>query len=378
MKTIVSKRELKRIGEWSSQPGRKLLLYHNDPDGICSAAQWLTAWPDFEPIAREGPVMQPGFVRWLADQQPDVLVFLDLPVDQEAKKLAWLQEQRPDLNIIVIDHHIPDSNLGSSKGNIIHVNNKFIAGLKGKYLPAAWLVYIILEDMGELEGKKEIKKQLKQKLEQIKWVAGAGIIGDYGQKDCAGFFKGMKGRQTGMKVMEKAADLISAAVTLKGRQGADRVLKILLREARQGSINGFVGRSTLQIWKGFVDTEVKKTLKEFKKEGEEFKGPKRLNVSMFRIRSKLNIVSVISTILSEKHPNRIILIYKLSHKGMWKVSGRLQSGRRDLGTLFKKAVKGIGTGGGHRQAAGARVKDWERFKRRVMEELGVSRGKGKG
>jgi len=350
MKMIASSMDLKRIEEWSSIAGKKLVFYHNDPDGISSAALWLAAFPEFEAVAREGPIMKPSFVRWIAGQDPDVLVFLDLPVDQEWKKIQWLCKQYKELKIIIIDHHIPDKDLNSDQ--IIHINNKLDSLFKDKYLPAAFTVYNVLYAMAGADGK--------EKLERMKWVAGAGIIGDYGQRDCADFFKGIRSR---MKAMDQVADLISAAVTLKGRKGADRVLKILLRVKDEKE---FLERKMLQLWKRYVDGEIAETMKEYRKGKEGFK---ELNLVMFRIKSKLNIVSVISTLLSEKHPRKIILIYKLSAKGMWKVSGRLQNGRLDLGSLFKQVVKGNGSGGGHKQAAGARVNDWDKFKRKLLAGL---------
>jgi single-stranded DNA-specific DHH superfamily exonuclease len=361
-KHVATKEQIERVRDWSGMAGRKLVFYHNDPDGISSAALWMGAFPGFEPVAREGPIMKPEFVRWVGDQDPDVLVFLDLPVDQEWKKLAWLQKHYPDAKIIIIDHHIPDKDMNSAR--TVHVNNKFIARHKNKYLPAAFLVYETLELLDD--------DAVSSRLEQVKWVAGAGIIGDYGQKDCAGFFKGIRGK---MKSMGSASDLMSAAVTLKGRKGAARILKILLRiGAKPGGMEEFNGRKMLNLWKRYVDAEVDKTLERYRKEREVFA---KARAAFFRINSKLNIVSVISTLLSSKSPDRTIIIYKQSANGMWKASGRLQSGRLDLGTTFKKAVKNIGTGGGHKQAAGARVNDWDVFKKRVLTELVKTKKSGK-
>jgi single-stranded DNA-specific DHH superfamily exonuclease len=52
---------------------------------------------------------------------------------------------------------------------------------------------------------------------------------------------------------------------------------------------------------------------------------------------------------------------------MCSLSGR--SKKYDLGEIFKKATKGIGRGGGHAVAAGARIKseDFDRFKTRVLK-----------
>ena len=184
MKTIATKEQLNKISEWSSITGRKLLFYHNDPDGITAAAQWMSVFDDFEPIAREGPVMKHSFVRWVADQDPDVLVFLDLPVDQEWDKLEWLQKHDPELRIIIIDHHIPDKDVSSEQA--VHINNKLVSGFKDKYIPAAFLVYSVLDAVGDDSAKKQLK--------QMRWIVGAGIIGDYGQRDCAAFFKGMRSK----------------------------------------------------------------------------------------------------------------------------------------------------------------------------------------
>ncbi|RLI96470.1 MAG: hypothetical protein DRO99_04405, partial [Candidatus Aenigmatarchaeota archaeon] len=156
-KELASKANLKKMEKWSGAEGTKLLFFHNDPDGIASAALWLRCFPDFEPIVRDGPSMDPGFVKWVADRDPDTAVFIDLPVDQEWKKLEWLQKHNPDLKVVVIDHHIPEKRMGSPR--MIHVNNKFVPGLKERYLPASYLTYRLLDRRGKDIGG-------------YKWVSG--------------------------------------------------------------------------------------------------------------------------------------------------------------------------------------------------------------
>lgn len=346
VKNVAKKEEVRKIKEWSGSgtKGKKIVFYHSDPDGICSAALWLEAYPDFEPEVRQGPVMSHGFVRWLSDQDPDTVVFLDLPVDQEHQKLSKLQKERPDLNIIIIDHHIPEKNMSSSR--TVHINNKFITGMKNRYTPGAYLTYRIIEESGF-------------NLSAHKWISAIGIIGDYGHKDCSAFLRGIKDR----KNIEKATKMISAAVTLKGTLGAKRALQIV---RRCKSAKELAARKTLGIWKRFVDDEIKTVLEDFRKTKEEHPDQ---NLVLYRIKSKLNITSVISTILSANNPKKIIVIYKLSHKGIWKASLRFQDGDVDLGTLTKQCVKGMGSGGGHRQAAGARFSDWHKFRKRIISKL---------
>ena len=63
----------------------------------------------------------------------------------------------------------------------------------------------------------------------------------------------------------------------------------------------------------------------------------------------------------------VIIIYK-KWNGAFKVSMRCQDGHINVGELGKKCSEGIGTGGGHKKAAGAFInKDWDTFRKRITE-----------
>jgi nanoRNase/pAp phosphatase (c-di-AMP/oligoRNAs hydrolase) len=64
------------------------------------------------------------------------------------------------------------------------------------------------------------------------------------------------------------------------------------------------------------------------------------------------------------YPKKTLILYTKSGS-IWKISGR--SRKHDVGELFKKATKDIGTGGGHPVAAGADVNDIVLFKKRIMK-----------
>lgn len=308
-------------------------------DGICSAALWLRFFPDFECFPREGPRMDRRFVKWVVDQDPDLLVFLDLPVDQEWKRIEKMLDSLLDVRILLIDHHIVEHDLNS--GRVLHINPKFKEDV---YLPAAFLVYRILEQLGEY-------------VEELDWIAALGIVGDYGFEDCRDFLD-----VVGVKNLDKGAELVSAAITLKGLKGADIVLKLLLAS---DSYREFLQTKTLGLWKKYVDKEFSKVVSGFEKEREEHKDA---NLVIYIIKSRLNFTSVVATHFSEKLPDKIILIGKKG-RDMWKLSVRNQSGKFNVGDLVKRCVKGIGSGGGHKKAAGGVVKDFEKFKRRLISEL---------
>jgi single-stranded DNA-specific DHH superfamily exonuclease len=96
---------------------------------------------------------------------------------------------------------------------------------------------------------------------------------------------------------------------------------------------------------------------------------KEAGLIAYELKSVLNIVSVISTILAQQNPEEIIIIRKKTPKGEWKMSIRSQTGRANVGRLTKNCVKGIGSGGGHEKAAGALITDWEKFKERFLAGL---------
>ncbi len=347
----MDKKILDKIGKFLETPGKRLLFYHHDADGVCSAALLLKFFRGFETMPREGPRLEEGFVDDVVKKKPDLLVFLDIPVDQEWRAVREIQRRLPDLRLIIIDHHIPEKDLNSSR--TVHYNPRF---KKDIYLPNAYLVYRILEALG-----KDIKS--------LKWIAGMGIIGDYGFRECKSFLQGLEKENPGIlkggpfsSRLGKATELISHAITLKGLKGAREALELLIKEE---SFEGFAKNQRLRLWSKKVKREIKRILAGFERDRIAYPNTSLLE---YRIRSRLNLTSIISTILATENPRKVIMIVKETERG-FKVSLRCQSGKINLGALVKRAVKGIGSGGGHKKAAGALVRDLELFRERLINLL---------
>lgn len=331
---------------------RPLLFYHQDGDGISSAALFLKAFPHFETFAREGPMMDDDFVKWIYGKRPDVVVFLDLPVDQEWRKVEQASKLLRNSTFVVIDHHTPDKNMNSE--NIVHINPRFEN--KSIYQPTSYLVYNLLSDLGYM-----VQKHM--------WVAAIGVISDYAIHDCNQFledyrqrFKDLVDTDLDESIIDSktghAAKLISAAITAKGLTGAKYALETLVKAP---DFYSFVSDIRLGDMYESVKNEVDAILKDFEK------NKKTENrIIFYEVQSPLNIVSLISSILAKTYPENIITIYKKSAGG-WKISARWQHAAFDIGDIIKKAAEGIGMGGGHERAAGAMVKDIEAFKSRMRE-----------
>lgn len=342
---------LERIGRFLETPGKKLLFYHHDADGVCSAALLLRFFGGFEALPREGPRVGGAFPEEVARKKPDLLVFLDIPIDQEWRALREIRKRLPGLRILIIDHHILEKDLNSKK--TIHCNPRFGGDV---YIPAAFLVYNILEGLGK-------------NVEPYKWIAGMGIIGDYGFRECGDFLEALEKEKPGIlkgdplsSRLGKATELISYAITLKGLRGAKESLELLVKERE---FEGFAGNPGLNLWKKSVEREIRKILKAFERDKILYR---EIGLIEYTIRSRLNLTSIISTIIAKENPNMVVMTAKESREG-FKISLRCQSGRVNLGELTKKAVKGIGSGGGHKKAAGALVRDFEAFRERFAKAL---------
>ncbi len=352
--------ELERLSEFmkahsvlkadSSRKG--LLLYHGDADGVCSAALFLRFFKGFEYSPRKGPIMGNDFVKAVLKKKPGLLLFLDLSVDQERRNLKRFLREIPGLRIVIIDHHIHERDMNSER--VLHINPRFVKG--DAYIPAACMVYRILEDLG-----REVRP--------LVWIAAMGVIGDYGWKGCPDLIEEcreeypylLEGEPLKSKLGE-GADIIAAATTMKGLSGVSECLRVLI--ASEG-FEDFESVSRLQDWKRELDDEFQIIVEDFEKKKQLFE---KERLMVYEIKSGLSLTSMVATCIGEEFPDNIVAIRKASGDG-WKVSIRGQNTRLNLGDIVKKCVKGIGSGGGHEKAAAAIVTDWGTFLKRLRGEL---------
>jgi single-stranded DNA-specific DHH superfamily exonuclease len=343
---IIGKPDTRKIERWLGAKGRKLLVYHRDADGVCSAAILMKFFPDFITVSREGPIIDSRFFRDILSRKPDLLVFLDMPIDQEWKKITKLADTMPALNILILDHHLPEKDMNGPR--IIHVNPMF----QGKtYIPASCVIYQLFRKMGYA-------------VKSVAWISIIGIIGDYGMKDCHWMideYRQYLRTHAGPSCSElqKASEILASAITLRGAAGAEKALKILSTVRRYDDMKK---SEDLKKWNIVVQRETKKIVNDFEK-NKETAGER---VIFYEIKSRMNITSIIATITAERYPDCIVIIRKRAGD-LWKISLRYQEGGLSVGDMAKYASNGIGSGGGHVKSAGAVVNDWKEFRKRVME-----------
>ncbi len=351
---IFNKKSLEKLKTIFSGDEKKILVYHRDADGVCSAALIMKFFSPFKTICREGPILDDKIIKYLIQYNPQSITFIDIPVDQHHEKLIHLKEKIEGVKISIIDHHPFERDM--NKEGMIHINNMLLDEYKNSYIPTSCIIWRIFSEM-ELPT------------DECSWIAGIGVIGDYGPKECMDVIENVKKQNPELVKgdimgcgLSKGADMISASITVRGIKGAYYSLS---RLKNAENFYDFISDPNLVEWNEKLQDEVEKIMKDLE---ESSYMDKEKRILMYEIKSDLSISSIISTVVSEKYPDHVIIIYKKWNENAFKVSLRCQDGHVDVGQLAKECSKDIGTGGGHKKAAGALInKDWETFRKRIFD-----------
>jgi single-stranded DNA-specific DHH superfamily exonuclease len=320
---------------------RVILIYDNDVDGISSAAIALAGLKKLGiknvkmfHKGRDGITNIRDSTRRFTKG-----IILDVPtrlIEDELKKTKK--------DLLVIDHHI--ANDVSSK-NIVYINPR----LKKReiYQPVSYLTYKIFSKVVDVKDKE--------------WLAVVGTVGDYGFEDCKDllkkYLKIKKKEDIWGTKLGKTAMMINSSIAVLG---SEKSLNIL---ASSKDVDMFRKNRKIIF-------AVKEFEREFAREKIEFKKNLEIYVDFDLFFSKIKtrffrIGSTLSTYLATKYPDKIIILLE-ELNGNYKVHGRLESGKINIGKLFEKLCGG----GGHREAGAGTIKKKElnEFKSNLTKELG--------
>jgi len=349
------KKELAELKE-SIKLKNKILVQHRDVDGSCSAVQFLKFFPDFKVFSIKDPFIPEDIIIELAEAKPELLIFVDVGVDEHLDRILRIKDSLPNSKIFLIDHHVIQNDL--NKNSIFHINPRFED--PERYIPASLMIFDILKHLG-FDNKKD------------SWISCIGLISDYGHKDNKEFVKEceklypslLDAKELIDSRLGDSAKTIYSGITLKGEYGVKKVVDILVKSNK---FEEFENNKQLKEWRKKVDKEIENVVKAFDENKESYG-----NLIFFEINSRLNLASIISNIVAENHKDKTIVISKKSQDG-WKISvrgARNGSKNANLAEIVKKAVDGIGYGGGHPQAAGAFTDNWDEFKKRLVKLINL-------
>ncbi len=293
------------------------ILHDSDCDGTCSAAIIL-AYLNSKKIKAElhqGDYSEEVFEEF-SKIKFDNYIFLDLGLSQNFELLKFFKEKK----VLIIDHHIIEKDL--NKMGFVFVNPRLEN--PDFYTSTTHLAYDICKSLG---------------LKNFEWLMRIGDVGDSVIK--------------GNEEEKQAAEIIEAVKIIKG-QDLSKISRFLSTCKR---IEDFVYRGDYRSVLDTLRKELNRTIDKIEAEGLE-------EINFIEVKAGYKIIRIVSNELFDKHPDKTIILYQKTGNG-WSVSGR--SHKYNLGELFKKAAEGIGRGGGHTVAAGAKINDIKKFKKRFLE-----------
>jgi single-stranded DNA-specific DHH superfamily exonuclease len=331
-----------------------IIVFNNDADGVCSCVliEKYLETKKCKPFIISQPMPpEDNLIRKIQTTVPTKIIFLDMAIDQDAqfmKKIGNL------CDILIIDHHQVTKDLNS--GRITHFNPRI--DKPSVYQSATYLTYKLVSELMDSSD--------------LLWLASVGMIADYNLDDSQDIVKKIREKYNieNEKLYDshfgRLADMISAAKATQ-KLSMEQLVELFLNISDPHNFDNVKNADRLLAAFRDVENELVKIKSELESTTE-----KKGNIIYYKFSSPYNLRSSVSTMLSEKHRNKIVVVYE--KVGSWiDVSARNQGKQFNVGHMLKKAAEGLkASGGGHEAAAGAKVpeKNWNEFRERLEEMAG--------
>ncbi|MBI4015409.1 MAG: DHH family phosphoesterase [Candidatus Aenigmarchaeota archaeon] len=301
--------------------GKVGIFFDMDCDGVCSGAITLAFLKKLKGVyfsLNTGNKDDYVFEAY-GKEKVDFAIFLDYAFDE-------LKFLKPFVGkCLVVDHHPPA--IDFNKKGFVFWNPRLFD--KKAYISTSHNIYDITKATG---------------FEGFEWLMKLGAIGDH--------------EIEGTKLEIEAVDTINA---VKAMDNPELMINLCVFLSNASGTKDVIENPDYMEMKKKVSAEIEKQIAVFSQLPES-------KLSLFQVKSRVHITSILSTKLSDLYPKRAIILYSKSRDG-YRVSGRAPNKNIDLGKVFKSAARGIGKGGGHPVAAGAKVSDIELFLKRVRKHL---------
>jgi single-stranded DNA-specific DHH superfamily exonuclease len=349
--------------------GKTVIIYDTDSDGIGAA---VIIAKTLKRLFRKNPRAIPGDhdLAYLTKnnydeihrQKADNIIIVDIPVDKKAEYILRLSKKH---RVLIIDHHQVHKNMNRYK-NIVHAN------------PSLWKSRIPSFRYASSKIAFDICSKATN-IEDLDWVAGVGIIGDYAGSSWKNFldkvykkYPYLKGKE--LYSFENKLGYINHLITsgyYSKRRGGKLGFDACLAAESPLDIIRLKSPAAKRLKKLYdeIEKDIRHIMKVWKKEAEIIE---RRKLIILKLKTKFPIQSPISTKISIKKPNYTVIVAIKSNNKIH-ISFRRQDGKVNCGKLASNATKGLknANGGGHAPAAGGKImaKDWNKFKENIFRLL---------
>jgi single-stranded DNA-specific DHH superfamily exonuclease len=342
-----------------------VIIHHWDMDGISSSAIISKILEKLRG--------RPADEVTIPDQRSYHLTEKDHELLEDAEKLIVLDfnlkadeleslEDEFDLEILVVDHHSFDRVPGVRFVNPRQDDAEV-------YVPCSKICLDIAEEFDLAD--------------ELRWIAGMGIIQDFGVESCPELFEKMNEKyrtylpeELNQQELAKNCEYgrYASVLNIKPYRDSKHYAKLSYQALmKSDDLKELEAQEEYRkVYEVYLEMQ-----DEFNDAIENYEEEREIDrekmIIFFEIESDFHITSSIATNMSTKSPEWVHIVIQRGDEEI-NVSSRCQSGRVDLGELMQKAlpkdaVEEGAEGGGHRKAAGASFapKYLEEFKENFTE-----------
>lgn len=317
------------------------VFYHKDLDGVTSAvfAKLLLDSIGIKLIKLVPLKSRDEIFLSKEMRKCEKAIILDVPLNR-----------LPSGKILYIDHH--DMKDFNSK-NVVYINPTLES--PGIYQPVCYLTYKFFSEIIDLR--------------RYEWVAVLGTVADYGYDDCRDlldkWIKVKNKNQMYKTVFGRVAIKINGSFYFLKEE---EVMGIITSEKNISELNK--NKRINLAWEKYQKIYFR-AKKEFYKNREEI-GKTNLIISTISGNNRVYTGASIATEFSRRYPDKILVVIEKLRE-FYRIHARGQAGKVHMGELMEECSRGVGSGGGHRQAAAASVRlkknELNLFKKRLIEKL---------
>ena len=333
-----------------------VLVSHNDADGISSAALNNAFLKKFRGRGADyisiNPMPPQYLLRSLKSTVPDRIIITDLAIIDSPmiEKVASLGKT------MLIDHHTYGKISDFVKRNVVYYNPR--KRNRELYQSASYLVYKLTSKIEDMSDRM--------------WIAVVGIIGDYDISGSKDLLKEAKKTYPEIRMdIEKLNETVFGDIALMiyaMNVYKEKMVPVVELMSDFSSPYEFAKSEKARKY-----MELKHRLEaEIETEKERFRTELESRGKFIFFETHTRAVSIISTMLGTKHPDKIVVVYRKEGNRI-KLSARNQGRKYNVGQLLREASSEVegARGGGHPPAGGAQVplSKWEQFKSALMGRM---------
>jgi single-stranded DNA-specific DHH superfamily exonuclease len=377
----------KEVHSLISQSETPLMFFDMDCDGTTSYLQLKKVFPKIQgyPLAKDEERQEELLQRLKHEKEWDLIIVYDLGYLPE-----FFFEFFKDKKMIWADHHLTnDANL-IEKYNVVHLNPLNYDAQDNR--PSSYLAYLVSQSKENLplasfgtvadfhllpllkecyELFPEKFKVLFPKLSEKKREELFTFLEKYSFKEK----ESEEERAHWIRYLSYDAGLMN----LKGfidnmyRLDTDEDVYRALKKIETISLEEFAFE--LEAAKSFPFEEYAEIKEQYQKRLKRALKKEWRDVIYYEYKGKKGFSKPLSEELMYRYPQAHIVIIAYKKQGSEHYRCSMRSRSRDVNALAQKAVKGLrGKGGGHKLAAGSMIHrdDYDEFKRRIFEELGIN------